>query len=233
MALVSPSRWPDPFENLIAMTGITYTGEVPFRQEFFDKSRRQVFAQCWTLAAESDAMWRIYSTVDKDAGSDTNIARESEGVRVRTTARKLFSALWEWCPTPTAKECCFLGRVQYSPEHAVMQQLANIVGAEGIGAFSGGRGHAMALLTKRDAFAHEQEVRLVYVEPDNTMHDVAGDPLRFMHVEPSDLFEELTLDPRLGAADVADRITELREYGYSGLLNKSPLYQRVLLEIYL
>jgi hypothetical protein len=99
MALVSPSLWPDPFENLIVMTGITYTREQPYRQEFFDKTHHQVFAQCWSRTAESEAMWRIYSRVEKDAATDRNTYSNAEGVRVRTTAAKLLDALWRWCPT--------------------------------------------------------------------------------------------------------------------------------------
>jgi hypothetical protein len=230
LALVSPSVWPDPFENLVVMTGITYTGERPYRQEFFDKTRRQVFAQCWSRTAESDAMWRIYSRVEKDLATNRNTCSNAEGVRVRTTSRKLLGALWGWCPTAPVEDCCFLGRVQYSSDQQVLQELANIVGREGIAAFAGGRGHATALLSKRDAFAHEQEIRLVYVEPD----DVATvGRLRFMTIDPEAVFEELTCDPRLAAADVAERTAEFRALGYAGTVNKSQLYQRVLLEVHL
>lgn len=231
MALVSPSSWDDPYENLIAMSGITYTNETPYRQEFFDKARRQVFGQCWTITPESDAMWRIYSTVSKDARTNRSTDPSVEGVRVRTTPRKLRASLLAWCPTTHFDDSCFLGRVEYLPESSLLQQITNLVAKEGIQAFAGGRGHADALLVKRDAFAHEQEVRLVYVEPDEPEPEVPS-PIRFMDIDPSELFEELILDPRLGADDVADRTEEIRSNGYDGRVDKSLLYQRVLLDIH-
>jgi len=118
----------------------------------------------------------------------------------------------------------------YFPEQDLIQQLTQIIGTNGLNAFVGGRGHAEALLVNRDAFAHEQEVRLLYVEPENS---ASIDLIRFVAVDAHALFDELTLDPRLAAADVEDRTAEFRSYGYNGSINKSLLYQRVLLEIYL
>jgi hypothetical protein len=62
------------------------------QQHFFDQIHSRVFAQCWSLSAESDALWRIYSTVVKDASGKNKFAN-SEGVKVRTTSRKLLAAL--------------------------------------------------------------------------------------------------------------------------------------------
>src|SRR5947199_4163057 len=48
----------------------------------------------WSLTPESDAQWRVYSTVVKDPKTGRNTAAEQEGVKVRTTQRTLLSLLW-------------------------------------------------------------------------------------------------------------------------------------------
>ena len=44
-------------------------------------------------------------------------------------------------------------------------------------------------------------------------------------------FDEMILDPRIGATDEAQRIDALRGAGFSGTIRKSALYQRTLIEV--
>lgn len=50
-----------------------------------------VFGQSWTLQEESDAMWRIYSKVDKKQSDDY---LDDTAVRIKTTGRKLFDVIY-------------------------------------------------------------------------------------------------------------------------------------------
>ena len=84
--LVNPAKWKDPFENFF----------LEATEVIDDLSRQPIplknlaadwYGQCWSTQAESDAMWRIYS-------SDPNIkgaAPAKMGVKVKTTVKKLFA----------------------------------------------------------------------------------------------------------------------------------------------
>ena len=74
--LVSPSLWEDPFEAFTSKAKIKIDGKLIM-------PNNRVWGQCWTTRInETDAMWRIY-TPDKN------------GVKIRTTARKLIDSLSE------------------------------------------------------------------------------------------------------------------------------------------
>src|ERR1051326_1655417 len=128
-------------------------------------------------------------------------------------------------PQPPIGGVLLLGSRLLFLEEELVRRVTRIIVTNGVNAVADGRGHAEALLVKRDAFAHEQEVRLLYVEPKDS---ASLDLLRFVGVDPHALFDELTLDPRLGADDVEKRTAEFRSYGYAGSVNKALLYQRVL-----
>jgi hypothetical protein len=77
LTLVKPSLWDDPFENFI----LNSTGRLPDGRVFEIRFRNTFYGQCWSLTRESDAMWRIYSP-------------DKNGVKVKTTIRKLFSSFF-------------------------------------------------------------------------------------------------------------------------------------------
>lgn len=88
--------WDDPFENFILQgRGRTSNGRtVSFGM------RESLFGQCWTLNWESDAMWRIYSP-------------DKNGVKIRTTIKKLFESIYNAIPTGKRNVSCFIGKVEY------------------------------------------------------------------------------------------------------------------------
>jgi hypothetical protein len=227
LTLVAPALWDDPFENLIVSCVVTFLKDGRYQQKPFDQVRRPLFAQCWSLAAESDALWRVYSTVIKDPASGRTMSVDNEGVKIRTTARKLLTALWQASPPPP-QESCFLGLVVYMPESDATQTVANEVGRCGLGAFLGGLGHAKSLLIKREPFQHEREIRLVYVE---NRQGHGKSPLFSIPTEPNIIFDEAILDPRLHIEDAREREAELQSLGFKGRIAKSDLYQKKLFEI--
>ena len=152
----SPSTWEDPYEKILKHK----------RSDLF-------FAQCWSKKAQSDAMWRIYST-------------ERTGIRIRTSREKLATALKK------LKEAKTLGYlisdVKYVTSGELDQNLAAI--ATEIRTSYKARRAADALLFKRAAFDHEAEVRVIL----NSFKD--GLPFLRVPVDPHDLIENIYFDPR-------------------------------------
>lgn len=227
MALVAPHLWEDPFENLVAHYAITDARGERWTQVFLGNARKTTFGQCWSLAQESDAFWRMYSTVRKNPTTARNDAVDDEGIKVRTTPSRLLRALWESCSS-NQDQSCFLGSVRYFPQDVAVQMVADEIGRSMENAYASERGHAESLLIKRQPFEHEREVRLLFVDHDRTRE---GSQLHFVPIQPNTLFEEAILDPRLGADDVRAREEELRAFGFGGPIRRSDLYQRTLFEV--
>jgi hypothetical protein len=164
LCLTRPRLWDDPFENMLERCAITWMGKTQARQEFFADKRAPIFAQCWSATSESDSLWRAYSWFKADRTSGRNSFPNEEGVQVRTTPRKLLSALATRAPAGESDANWIIGQVTYHPEDEIPQAVANLVAKNGLGAFPGPEGHADSVLFKRKAFEHEAEVRLIYVD---------------------------------------------------------------------
>lgn len=216
LALVKPERWEDPFENAL-LSAVVETPDG--RVVTLDPLRQKIYAQCWGFCAESDAMWRIYSRpLD---------GRDDEGVKVRSTPRKLLSALYK-SPRRLPEHCCFIGTVRYMSENHVISLLQTPGLVNDWVLDHTARGHAESLLFKRDSFSHEQEVRLVFDANDG--YDTTQLVYKFP-IEPNDLFEEAVLDPRLSEATARARTTELQALGFRNPIVQSTLYQRLSLRL--
>lgn len=170
-ALVLPSSWQDPFENVILKAEVrTARGEIG-KFSFHD----DVYGQCWTLDTASDAMWQIYS--DK-----------KNAVRVRTTVGRLIDSLHaahgNW-----AHATCFIGKIQYMGE-GQLKKFAQTIFKDGIMP----EAIARSLLVKRNAYKHEREVRLIYIKRDKTKH---ADGVCKYDIDPHDLIDQAMIDPRV------------------------------------
>ncbi len=221
--LARPESWDDPFENLLTMCAITHRSGAP--QQFFDRIRRPLFGQSWSGTPESDSLWRAYSIVKNDRRKTRNECPDDEGVQVRSTPRKLLDALRAWCPNDP-DEHCFVGAVRYLHQRDVERYIGDEIGARRLGAFAGGRGHAESVLFKRTAFAHEDEVRLVYVAGEE-------DPAKarvLVPMDPAGVFDEVRFDPRLAPFEKIEREEEFRRLGFDRV-GRSDLYQGVLFEV--
>lgn len=176
-ALVLPSKWQDPFENMFLKAEVvTATGE---RGGF--GFHNDVYGQCWTLETASDAMWQIYS-------------RENDAVRVRTTVGKLLGSLRAihgiW-----AAETCFIGRVKYLNEKQLIT-FGETVFKDGLS----GEAIAISLLAKRTAYKHENEVRLIYLERMATHH--TGGIYKY-ELDPRTIVDQIMVDGRTTYEDFA------------------------------
>lgn len=202
LAFVKPKLWKDPYENLMnrpIRMGDGKTIQVPHYAD-------NLFAQCWSLEYESDAMWRIYSG-------------DERGVLVSANAATLYRTAESTYPWPT--EQLFLGKVEYLSEHALKQKFESPEFLRSVlnsGMYS--TGPAQTLLYKRDSFKHEAEVRWII---SRHISNIPGD----VHHLPIDLdasITKVTLDPGLSDEDMDRQIFLIRSAGYSGDVVRSSLY---------
>lgn len=169
LTLVKPKLWDDPFENALLSSIFIISGE-----ETSIEARNSVYGQCWTWHQESDAMWRIYSP-------------NKDGIRVSTTPRKLLAALHKEIGT-FANVRGFLGQVQYETSTNLINKFQKIELLK-----TDGSGIAESLLYKREAFLHENEVRLIYFGQDWLCKE---DIFKF-DIKPTELFDVLLFDPKI------------------------------------
>jgi len=228
LILRASTCWPDAYENLISRCAYDYIGDDgKIKQVFLGGNRFPVFGQCWSMITESDALWRIYSHVKPNRGLNSFFCRD-EGVRLRTTAKKLVNSLAKGMGTQNAKKC-YIGRVTYFEEDHLRQYVGNAVRTYREMAFSGIDGHADGLLLKRSPFAHESEVRLLYIDSDR---EFEGQQQIEVPIDVNDVIEEITLDPRVhGGGQEARRAKWLKKNGFKNQINRSLLYLGVLMTV--
>jgi hypothetical protein len=221
--LVRPSTWEDVGEDSIAWMGFSYQDERPWRQRF--DFLPPVFAQCWTRTHASVPLWNAYSRVRHNASGrqDPDNAKD-EGLQLRSTPAKVLRALMAAAPE---RDRCYVGSVRYVPSPGVAQKVVNEVGSSGLASFCDPTKRAAVALYKRDAFAHEDEVRLLYVGR-------RGDPAEL--IVPWDYgatVHEIVLDGRINETERQERVDALRVAGYMGEVRKPDLYQRSLYPVML
>ncbi|WP_430966768.1 DUF2971 domain-containing protein [Spongiimicrobium sp. 2-473A-2-J] len=201
LTLVRPKLWDDPFENVI----MNSTGELESGEIFTIDSRNNFYGQCWTYTNESDAIWRIY-------------APNKDGVRVRTTPRKLLKSLYERSDEFRDLHC-FIGKVDYYSKKRLNALLSNSKTISSWLLDSTGVGQAMTLLFKRYAFMHENEVRILY----NSNGKVKSDLFKYS-IDPIDLIEDIVFDPRMDYKKFRTHKSDLKKLGFKGRIVKSNLY---------
>lgn len=156
------------------------------------------FIMCFTKRKASEAMWRIYS-------------RDGSGVQIVTTVGRLKN-LVAGCYSDFD---CYLREVIYDDDiekedffvnnfpKATMQEKT-----------------IECLFHKRRAFDHEEEVRLVlYSKTDRPDSDV-----HTLHHDPSNVIENVILDPRINYRTEDLQIRTLQRLGFKGDVYKSKLY---------
>lgn len=197
LRMTCPFQWVsakegDSWENLLFQT--TIVGKNGRRISARSEGRK-VYAHCWTTLAESDAMWRLYTP------------RNGFGVMVRMKAGALLQSLQErFDPTKNEQIIFKIGRVEYLPNEDLDSRFGSLVQfREGL------RGLHEATLAKRDAFKHEQEVRLVaYDFDDRNRHPTLGSENLFKPcATPGQHKRRLHLCVRIDAQQMCGRIEEV------------------------
>jgi hypothetical protein len=222
LVLVPPSYWEDPLEDIpgsIMMQGPNN------RQKHLAEYLHSAFCQCWSFESESDSLLRAYSRVTIDKLHSRNTEPRYEGVQVRTTPRKLATALLQWSKGIDWGNF-YLGRVDYFDRDKATQIIQNVLARVGPYEMAHGDNRAESLLLKRSAFAHEDEVRLIWINADRRKMD---EPLS-INVEPNDFIDEVRFDPRLISFEREERKDRAKALGYRGAFSDSLLYQRVFFQ---
>jgi hypothetical protein len=228
LVLVTPDQWEDPFEVLAHNIQMNDTSTRPYTFEELSPYLTPLYAQCWSKTHESDTLLRAYSRVVLDPYLRRNITPRDEGVKVRTSPRKLSNVLARWKKGSITRSF-YIGCVRYGTRDQVLQELANLIGNHGPVAL--GRGHLRAELSllKRQAYAHEAEVRAICIDG----QPASEQPMIRIQVEPNELIEEVEFDPRLITFERKEREAVAKSLGYEGPFGDSGLYQGQDLEVVL
>jgi Protein of unknown function (DUF2971) len=203
LALVRPAKWDDPYENPLNREIVEDSTGRKLRLPHFEEN---LFAQCWSLCSESDAMWRIYSG-------------DKRGVLVSASVQSLLTLGKADYEAPM--EQVFLGKVIYNTQTQLQEMLESkdfLRGALTAPMYS--HASASVLLHKRDSFKHEEEVRLII---SRHISEVPGDIARFK-IPISDVVLQVTLDPRLTQEEFERSSYLISKAGYSGYIEQSQLY---------
>lgn len=198
--LVKPRLWDDPYENFILSSKVRLKSGEVVEYNFHER----MYGQCWTFHAASDAMWRIY-------------ADQKNGVRLRSTIATLAHGLGQAHSQLTDVKCC-IGRIRYLSVRQMKQVADRTFDDYGIGVneiFN-------SLLVKRTAFTHEQELRVLYCELDDSKR---GNEIYAYEVDPHEMISQIMLDPRLLPKAAESMKEEIRTVtGFKGSIKKSLLY---------
>jgi hypothetical protein len=214
LTLVTPRKWDDPFENFLAKCKATVDGipNVDIGGLF-----KNFYGQCWTLNRESDAMWRIYS-------------HTKDGARVSTTAGRLLRSIYN-PGDPFAMMSYYIGSVGYQTEDELRKLFEDPANASGVALDATGRGQAMNLFLKREAFEHEAEVRLLYQFNQDGCSDQRPEMVWPFKIDPNTLFDDVLFDPRMVEAAYLAESRRLRALGFAKPVKQSTLYTLTNLNI--
>ena len=201
--------WEDPYENFFLKSDFdTFS---PFYKQYISVDTQnlidRIYGQSWTSLEESDAMWRIYSNV-KDL--------DFIAIRLKIKVDNLFDIVYthDNCMTTTS-----IGSVNYKTDKEINQWLDNIKdNPDIIPDFH--KYVEDCLLIKRKPFSHEEEVRIIICNE----NDTAKDFLKF-DIKDLSVFEEFVIEPRLEQDCVGLITRRIEELGIDrSKIRKSKLY---------
>ncbi len=204
LTLVRTSLWDDVYENFLLKLPIKDGTNLT---EYIDG----MYGQCWTRTKESDALWRIYSPGTKS-------------VRIRTTLKSLLISILKSKDYSLLTNIGFSAgivsyhNIEYLKSISSNIDLVNLIGnATGI--------MLRSLFLKREEFAHEQEVRIIFRETvSEDYSECKKQIIKQFQIEPNALVAEVTFDPRCTERFYTIYSQAIRLCGFLGLINKSELY---------
>jgi hypothetical protein len=199
--LVRTEKWDDPFETYLS--GATYL----YKGGTISLALRQiVYGSCWTKKGASDAMWRIYSP-DKVA------------VRIKTTPNLLAEAL-DSALARKSRAKWFIGRVKYHSERDILNRAESI--ATDVYNDRTDTSAARSYLFKRNAFSHEDEVRILVVDRSSRPKD----GVLSLAMSPGDVIQSVLVDPRAPESVVHMYKSYLKsEFGFTRSVQQSQIYR--------
>lgn len=204
MAFVKPEKWDDPFENIIAKTKINLG--TAMAESFFESGiRNSSYGNCWTSKPVSDALWRIYS-------------QDKKSVRIKSTPEILSRNIEKWLERhPNYR--LYIGRVEYLKTIQIKAKAKAFAKSARSGDLC--RAAAESLLFKREAFSHEDEVRVLMID----QHNGGSDHLIKVDIDPHDIIRTVVIDSR-ASEEVVDMYSTylIEKFKYRRSISKSTLY---------
>ena len=177
------SSWEDVYENwFLKEQMVLPTGEKGSAKELI----HGVFGQSWTLQEESDAMWRIYSKVDKKQPDDY---LDDTAVRIKTTARKLYNVIYA---NDEDFNTSYIGAVKYLSQNDFLKMQDSL---SPLNPLDLSEVFVKSYFFKRTPFEHEREVRPILIYPPK--HENFGKNGVSFDIDFDNLIDEKVTDPRL------------------------------------
>ena len=176
------SSWEDVYENwFLKEQMVLPTGEKGSAKELIPG----VFGQSWTLQEESDAMWRIYSKLDRtqhDYLDDT-------AVRIKTISGKLFDVIYT---DDKDFNSSYIGAVKYLSQDDFLNMQDSL---SPMNPLDLSEVFVKSYFFKRTPFEHEREVRPILIYPPK--HENFGKNGVSFDIDFDNLIDEMVTDPRL------------------------------------
>ena len=176
------SSWEDVYENwFLKEQMVLSSGEKVSAKELIPG----VFGQSWTLQEESDAMWRIYSKLDRtqhDYLDDT-------AVRIKTTARKLYNVIYA---NDEDFYTSYIGAVKYLSQNDFLKMQDSL---SPLNPLDLSEVFVKSYFFKRAPFEHEKEVRPILIY--SPKHENFGKDGVSFNIDFDNLIDEMVTDPRL------------------------------------
>lgn len=176
------SSWEDVYENwFLKEQMVLSSGEKGRATDLI----QGVFGQSWTLQEESDAMWRIYSKLDRtlhDYLDDT-------AVRIKTTARKLYNVIYA---NDEDFNTLYIGAVKYLSQNDFLKMQDSL---SPLNPLDLSEVFVKSYFFKRAPFEHEKEVRPILIY--SPKHENFGKDGVSFDIDFDNLIDEMVTDPRL------------------------------------
>jgi hypothetical protein len=201
--LASPAKWDDPFENFFLANTLLKGngGELGDMQSL----AKDWYGQCWTFNDESDAIWRIYSP-------------NKDGIKVAVRLGDLLDDLAKSVVQPSLQ--AFAGRVLYWTENEISSHMSN---QNFTTLTMGGQNDCFAelLCIKREAFKHEEELRLLFCD---IKSNIGQNGVYSYPFNVNTRLSEAVIDPRLSQQEADTLVNALNNKGLTVPTQRSTLY---------
>lgn len=198
MLFAKPHCWNDPFDNFFLSIKLKEQNGMEHDLGHLGNS---MYAQCWTTNQESESMWTT---------------RPEPCIKVKAKLSDVFQALRQ-SVIPAERPRCYVGRVQYLRKSEILARLTpNMLRKLG----KSYRTCAQTLFWKTKQFSFEKEIRLVYA----SVLDYADRDRFPVAINPTEFFQEVTIDPRISFEEFRKYKKQLIGLGYDGKTTRSGLY---------
>lgn len=176
------SSWEDVYENwFLKEQMVLPSGEKGNAKDLIPG----VFGQSWTLQEESDAMWRIYSKLDRTQHNYL----DDTAVRIKTTARKLYNVIYA---NDEDFNTSYIGAVKYLSQNDFFKMQNSL---SPLNPLDLSEVFVKSYFFKRAPFEHEKEVRPILIY--SPKHENFGKDGVSFDIDFDNLIDEMVTDPRL------------------------------------